>query len=151
MLPFCQFISKKAQVIVLSQILKDPGHDLTLLPLATITLTMDKVWIGPSEVKSFVQSREKIKTQSVKKACRDNEWCEPYRFYQKFKQYKFFIAHNAMCTMFLLLTPQGSPYLLPVLKSGWPQHTCACTETLESRSGTEAGRKNCTWRQFLPY
>ena len=48
---------------MLSQILKDPGHDLTLLPLATITLTMDKVWIGESKVKSSVQSRVKIKTK----------------------------------------------------------------------------------------
>ena len=66
MLPFCQFISNKAWVIVRSQILKDPGHGLTLLPLATKMLTMGRVWIGTSKVKSSVQSRMKIKTKYQK-------------------------------------------------------------------------------------
>ena len=35
----------------------------TLLPLATIKLTIDKVWIGASKVKSSVQSKVKIKTK----------------------------------------------------------------------------------------
>ena len=60
MLPFCQFISNKASVIVLSQIPKDPGHYLNLLPLATLNLQWQ---VRLSKVKSSVQSSMKIKTK----------------------------------------------------------------------------------------
>ena len=32
----------------------------------------------------------------VKKSCKEDEWCELYRFYHKFKHNKFFIGHDVM-------------------------------------------------------
>ena len=60
---------------------------LNLIALATIALTMDKVWIGASKIKSSVQSRVKIETK-CQKSCREDECCGFYRFYNKFKQCK---------------------------------------------------------------
>ena len=62
----CHFANSLASVIVSSHISKDPGQDLTLLLLATITLTMKKVWIGASKIKSSLQSRLKIKIKCQK-------------------------------------------------------------------------------------
>ena len=68
---------------------------MTLLLLATITLTMDKVSTGASKPRLSVQTRVKIK-QSVKKSQREDECCRFYRFYHKFKQNKGFIGHDVM-------------------------------------------------------
>ena len=63
MVQFCQFASKKAYIIVSSQILKNPGHDLTLLPVPTvvkISLTINRVWTGICEVTAPEQKNVKI-------------------------------------------------------------------------------------------